>query len=82
LAECGLTLEDVYSPASINLFANVRIRSNGYGGIKVSPQLARKDDLVDFRAEMDVPVVVSACPDDISAMNGHSCKSVGVQIIE
>jgi uncharacterized protein YcgI (DUF1989 family) len=82
LAEVGLTLEDVYSPAAINLFANTRVESTGDGRIHILSPDARKGDLVDFHAEMDVLIVASACPDDISALNGHSCKSIGIQIVE
>jgi uncharacterized protein YcgI (DUF1989 family) len=82
LAEFGLTLEDIYSPASINLFANVRIDSTGDGHIHLLPPIARAGDLVEFRAEMDVLTVISACPDDISPLSGHSCKSIGIEIDE
>jgi hypothetical protein len=82
LADFGLTLEDVYSPASINLFANAFVDPTGDGHIRVLPPAARKGDLVEFRAETDLLVVVSACPDDISEMNGHSCKSIGIQIVQ
>jgi len=80
LVDFGLTLEDIYSPASINLFANARIELTGDGRIRCLPPAAQRGDLVDFYAEMDVLVAVSACPDDISAMNGHSCKSIGLQL--
>jgi uncharacterized protein YcgI (DUF1989 family) len=81
LAGFGLTLEDVYSPASINLFANASIESSGDGRIHLAPSTARKGDFVDFRAEMDVLAVVSACPDDVSPMNGHCCGSIAVRIV-
>jgi uncharacterized protein YcgI (DUF1989 family) len=82
LAEFGLTLEDIYSPASINLFANTCIESTGDGHIHLLHPTARTGDLVEFRAEMDVLVVVSACPDDISPLNGHSCKPIAIQIVD
>jgi uncharacterized protein len=82
LAEFGLTLEDIYSPASINLFANISIESTGDGRIHLLSPTARAGDLVEFRAEMDVLVVVSACPDDVSPLNGHSCKPIAIQIVD
>lgn len=82
LAEFGLTLQDIYSPAAINLFADVRIESGGEGRVDLHPSVSKPGDMVDFLAEMDVLVAVSACPDDVSAMNGHSCKPVRIQIIE
>ena len=82
LAGFGLTLEDIYSPASINLFAGVRIGSTGDGGVILLPPTGGKGDYVDLHAEMDVIVALSACPDDVSPMNGHSCKAIGVEILE
>jgi len=82
LAEHGLTLEDVYTPASINLFANPRVDPTGDGSIEFLPPTAGKDDYVEFVAEMDVLVVVSACPDDVSSLNGGSCTAIVVQIAE
>jgi uncharacterized protein len=81
LADFGLALEDIYSPASINLFANINIESTGDGRIHLLPSAAQKGDRVDFTAEMDVLIALSACPDDVSGMNGPSCKSIGIQII-
>lgn len=82
LGEFGLSLEDVYSPAAINLFANARIEPTGEGHFQVKPPVAQKGDYVDLRADMDVLVAVSACPDDVSPMNGGACKSIGIQILE
>ena len=33
-------------------------------------------------AEMDVLVAVSACPDDLTAMNDHACKAVAIEIFD
>ena len=82
LAEFGLALDDVYSPASINLFANPYIESTGDGRLTMSPPTAVKGDHVDFLAEMDVLVALSACPDDVSLQNGRRCKPVRVQILD
>lgn len=82
LSDFGLTLEDVYSPATFNAFANVHIDPKGDGTIRIDPPLAERDDYIEFLAEMDVLVVVSVCPDDISPMNDHSCKAVKIQILE
>ena len=82
LAEFGLTLDDVYSPASINLFANPCIESIGDGRLTMSPPTAEKGDHVDFLAEMDVLVALSACPDDVSSQNGRRCKPVRVRILD
>ena len=81
LAEFGLALDDIYSPAAINLFAHVHIGSDGEGRLELHPSVAKPGDVVELLAEMDVLVVVSACPDDVSPMNGGSCKPVGIQIV-
>jgi uncharacterized protein YcgI (DUF1989 family) len=82
LSEFGLALEDVYSPSVFNAFANVHIDSKGDGTVRIEPPTAEKDDYIEFLAEIDVLVVASACPDDISAMNDYSCKGVRVQVLE
>lgn len=82
LSGFGLTLEDIYSPSAFNAFANVRISPKGDGAIRIDPPKAEKGDYIEFLAEMDVLVAVSACPDDITPMNNHSCKAVRVQILE
>ena len=80
MAEFGLTLEDIFTPDAVNLFANVTIDPLGDGTVTLSPPVAQKGDLVEFVAEMDVLVLVSACPDDVSPLNGGRCVSIGIEI--
>ena len=80
LKEFGMELEDVYSPSIINVFANVTIDQKADGEVHIRPPRSVKDDYIEFLAEMDVLVAVSACPDDQSPMNDHECKSIGIQI--
>ena len=82
LREFGLGLEDIYSPSVFNAFANVHIDPKGDGSIRIDPPRTEKDDYIEFLAEMDVLVAVSACPDDKSAMNDYSCKAIKVRISE
>ena len=82
LGEFGLALEDIYSPSVFNAFANVRIDPKGDGTIRIDPPRTEKGDYIEFLAEMDVLVAASACPDDKSAMNDHSCKAIQIQILE
>ena len=82
LKEFGIELEDVYSPSVLNAFANITIDQLGDGNILVKPPRSEKGDYIEFQADMDVVVVVSACPDDISPMNDHSCKAIQIQISE
>ena len=82
LGEFGLALEDVYSPSVLNAFANVYLDPQGDGEIRIQPPRSEQGDYIEFLAEMDVLVVVSACPDDQSPMNDHLCKAIEIQIFE
>jgi len=80
LKDFGLELEDVYSPSIMNVFANVTIDQKADGKVQIKPPRSDKGDYIEFLAEMDVLVAVSACPDDQSPMNDHVCKPIGIQI--
>ena len=82
LSEFGLLLEDIYSPSVFNAFMNARIDSKGDGTIVIDAPVSEKGDYIEFRAEMDVLAVISACPDDQTAANDHECKSIKIQIFE
>ena len=82
LGDFGLELEDIYSPSVFNAFANVRVDPGGDGVISINPPRSEKGDYIEFLAEMDVLVAASVCPDDISAMNDHSCKAIQIRILE
>ena len=82
LREFGLRHEDIYSPSTLNAFANVQIDPQGDGTINIDPPRSEKGDFIEFQAEMDVLVAVSVCPDDKSAMNDHSCKAIKIQILD
>lgn len=66
LAEIGLAAPCV--PAPFNLFMNVPIRPDG--GLDREPPVSRPADAITFRAALDVVVVFSACPQDITPING------------
>ena len=80
LAEFGLELEDVYSPSVVNIFSNARIDTEGDGSLLINPPRSVAGDYVEFLAHMDLLVAISACPDDVTAKNDHSCKSIRIQI--
>ncbi len=81
LRDYGLELDDVYSPSVLNAFANVRIDTGGDGKISIQPPRSEKGDFIEFQAQMDLLVVVSACPDDITSMNDHVCKDLKIQLL-
>jgi len=81
LAEFGLELEDVYSPSVLNAFANVKLSPKGEGALRIEPPRSERGDFIEFEADMDVLVAVSACPDDVTAMNDHACKAIEIQLL-
>jgi uncharacterized protein YcgI (DUF1989 family) len=66
LAEHGVTATHVPDP--VNLFMNIPV---GDGGLDWLPAPSAPGASVTFRALADVIVVVSACPQDVVAINGH-----------
>ena len=77
LAELGITLS--YTPADINLFMN--IPWNLDGGLEWGQPLSKPGDYVVFRAEMDCVVGMSACPQDILAINAGKPVEAHFEVI-
>ena len=59
------------TPAPLNLFMNVRVAPDG--AIDRRPPQSRPGDRVRLRADMHVAIVFSACPQDITPINGAEC---------
>ena len=78
LAEYGLTLEDKNSQGVFNAFMNWDIDENEQYRI-VSP-IAKKDDYIDFHAEIDILVAVSNCPCR-NEVNDFECKDLKLQVL-
>ncbi|WP_158892027.1 MULTISPECIES: DUF1989 domain-containing protein [unclassified Pseudomonas] len=66
LAEQGMRC--ACTPASLNLFMNVPVAQDG--SVQRVPPRSHAGDRVTLRAEMDLMVVLSACPQDITPING------------
>ena len=66
LASAGLALP--FTPAPLNLFMNVGVGADGC--VLRGPPSSRPGDRVVLRAEMDLHVVLSACPQDVTPING------------
>lgn len=79
LAELGLAPPEI--PAPLNMFMNIPVGPDGH--VSWRPSLASPGSHVLLRAEMDLVVVFSACPQDIVPINGADCvpKSVHFEII-
>ncbi|MET2829806.1 urea carboxylase-associated family protein [Mesorhizobium shangrilense] len=80
LGRLGVTLP--FTPASLNLFMNVPIAEDG--GVTRVPPVSKAGDSVTLRAEMDVTVVLSACPQDITPINGadHTPRDIGFAVLD
>ena len=81
LAPYGLAREDVRDGGCLNFFMNMG--SGGADGFNsIGPPFSEAGDYVDLRAELEVLVAISACPDDQSAVNNFNPTPIGVVIYE
>jgi hypothetical protein len=80
LAEEGVALN--VTPASLNLFMNVPVSADG--AVDRLPPSTTAGDYVVMRAEMDLVLVLSACPQDVTPINGERREpnDVAVQIFD
>ena len=69
LAELGL--EPPLIPPPLNLFMNIPIAADGT--VSFQPSVAGPGSHVALRAERDLIIVFSACPQDIVPINGADC---------
>jgi uncharacterized protein YcgI (DUF1989 family) len=69
LAEIGISAG--CTPAPLNLFMNVAVGPNAEV-IRAAP-CSKPGDMVTLRAELDAVVVLSACPQDVTPINGDDC---------
>jgi uncharacterized protein YcgI (DUF1989 family) len=76
LAAAGVGI--AFTPAPLNLFMNVATAADGTL-IRGVP-LSRPGDRIAFRAEMDLLVALSACPQDITPINGEERTPRDVQV--
>jgi uncharacterized protein len=72
LAELGLKAPKTPSP--LNLFMNIPWTLAG--SLDFAPPLCQPGDHVTFRAEMDLVVAFSACPQDMLPINGERMRTV------
>ena len=68
-------------PNPVNLFEHVAIEADG--SVEIRAPLAKKGDTVTLRAEIDLVLVISACPMDIMPTNGNDLrpKSISIELI-
>jgi uncharacterized protein len=72
LEALGLSTADTPSP--LNLFMNVPVSVNG--SLEFSAPLSEPGQYVALRAEMELVIVLSACPQDVTAVNGMTPTDV------
>lgn len=68
LQEVGITVP--FTPASLNLFMNVPF--NTAGELDRVPPVSKAGDRITLTADMNIWLVLSACPQDITPINGAS----------
>jgi uncharacterized protein YcgI (DUF1989 family) len=71
LAELGLTPPETPSP--LNLFMNIPVAPDNSLSFEAPPAPV-KGGYVVLRAEMDLVIAFSACPQDILPINGVACQ--------
>jgi urea carboxylase-associated protein 1 len=78
LTPWGLRRADV--PMSFNVFMNCPIRDDGSWSI--APPASRPGDAIELRAEMDLLLALSNCPQDLNPCNAGSPKPLGFTVLE
>jgi hypothetical protein len=76
----ALGLSVPFTPAPLNLFMNIPVK--GDGAIERLAPASRPGDYILLRAEIDLVLVLSACPQDITLINGGQPTDAHVQILE
>lgn len=77
LKAIGMRAREV--PQPLNLWMNIPVGSDN--GIQWLPPVSKAGDYVVLRAEMDCVVVMSACPQDIIAINNNNPVEVHFEVL-
>lgn len=72
MALSAIGLKAPLVPAPYNLWMNVPVAPDG--GTRFAPPLSRPGDRMVFLAEIDAVAVMSACPQDMTPVNGEGTK--------
>jgi len=79
-ALAGLGISGVGVPAPLNLFMNVAILDAGR--LEFRAPVCAPGDYVDLRAERDLVMVFSACPQDMMPVNDFCPREVAIQVLD
>lgn len=72
LAELGVAAPETPSPW--NLFMNIPVAADG--SVAFLPPVSTPGSSITLRADMDIVIAFSACPQDMIPINGAACKPV------
>ena len=78
LALGALGIAASQTPAPLNLFMNVPVAGNG--ALSFRPPVSEAGQYIAFRAEMDLIIVMSACPQDMVPVNDMNPTDAHFQI--
>ncbi|GAA1597167.1 urea carboxylase-associated family protein [Kribbella sancticallisti] len=67
-------------PQPVNVFMRVPVGADGR--LSWLPAATKPGDAITFRAELDCVVVLSACPQDLTAINGSGPTALALDILE
>ena len=66
-------------PMSFNIFMNAPVEEGG--SIRIREPMSKQNDRIDLRAEMDLIVALSSCPQDLNPCNGEKPTPLKIAII-
>ncbi|KAL8928540.1 MAG: hypothetical protein Q9208_001774 [Pyrenodesmia sp. 3 TL-2023] len=72
LKEVGCSFPTDFTPAPLNLWMNVPVQEEG--ALAFEEPVSQAGDYVVLKAEVDCLVVCSACPQDVTPVNGYGQK--------
>ena len=74
-----LRLSSTETPSPLNLFQNSSIKPDG--ALIIEPPIAPQGSHVTLRAEMNVIIAFSACPQDMAPTNGADMTPKDVELV-
>ena len=77
-AMVGVGVKPVELPSPFNLWQNTPVEADGV--IKPNPPISKKGDFIVLRAEMDLVICLSACPQDITSICGNKPRNAHFEI--
>jgi uncharacterized protein YcgI (DUF1989 family) len=77
MVELGLKPTELPSP--FNLWQNTPVEADGT--IRPNPPVSKKGDYIVMRAEMDLVICLSACPQDITSICGNKPRNAHFEVL-